>query len=71
MSQADAASRLGLTEGAAQVAIHRLRKPLRELAKAEIAQTVDEGAQVQDELRYLVKVLAQPERFAAPGVSVL
>ena len=61
MSQADAAQRLGLTEGAAKVAIHRLRKRFRELVKAEIAQTVGDAAQVHDELRYLVEVLAQPE----------
>ena len=60
LSQADAARRLGLTEGAAKVAIHRLRKRFRELVKAEIAQTVDDAAQVQDELRYLLEVLSQP-----------
>jgi RNA polymerase sigma-70 factor (ECF subfamily) len=61
MSQADAARRLGLTEGATKVAIHRLRKRFRELVKAEIAQTVGDAAQAQDELRYLVEVLSQPE----------
>jgi RNA polymerase sigma-70 factor (ECF subfamily) len=59
LSQADAARRLGLTEGAAKVAIHRLRKRFRELVKAEIAQTVDDAAQVQDELRYLLEVLSR------------
>jgi DNA-directed RNA polymerase specialized sigma24 family protein len=58
LSQADAARRLGLTEGAAKVAIHRLRKRFRELVKAEIAQTVDDTTQVQDELRYLLEVLS-------------
>jgi RNA polymerase sigma-70 factor (ECF subfamily) len=51
LSQAEAARRLGLTEGATKVAIHRLRKRFRELVKAEIAQTVDGTAQVQDELQ--------------------
>jgi RNA polymerase sigma-70 factor (ECF subfamily) len=59
LSQADAARRLGLTEGAVKAAIHRLRKRFRELVKAEIAQTVDDAAQVQDELRYLLEVLSQ------------
>jgi DNA-directed RNA polymerase specialized sigma24 family protein len=59
LSQADAARRLGLTEGAAKVAIHRLRKRFRELVKAEIAQTVDGTTQVQDELHYLLDVLSQ------------
>ena len=48
-----------MTEGAAKVAIHRLRKRFRELVKAEIAQTVDDATQVQDELRYLLEVLSQ------------
>jgi len=58
LSQADAARQLGLTEGAAKVAIHRLRKRFRGLVKAEIAQTLDDAAQVQDELRYLLEVLS-------------
>jgi RNA polymerase sigma-70 factor (ECF subfamily) len=62
LSQADAARRLGLTEGAAKVAIHRLRKRFRELVKAEIAQTVDGPTQVKDELRYLLEVLSSEGR---------
>ena len=58
LSQADAARRLSLTEGAVKVAIHRLRKRFRELVKAEIAHTVTEPVQVQGELRYLVEVLS-------------
>ncbi len=58
ISQADAARRLGMTEGAAKVAIHRLRKRFRELVRAEIGQTVGDAAQVQEELRYLVEVLS-------------
>jgi RNA polymerase sigma factor (sigma-70 family) len=59
LSQADLARQLGLSEGAVKVAIHRLRKRFRELVKSEIAQTVGDPAQVQEELRYLVEVLAQ------------
>jgi len=61
LSQADVARQLGITEGAVKVAVHRLRKRFRELVKAEIAQTVGDTAQVAEELRYLVEVLAQPE----------
>lgn len=61
LSQADAARRLGLTEGAVKVAVHRLRRRFRELVKAEIAHTVGQPDQVQEELRYLVEVLAQPD----------
>lgn len=59
LSQADLARQLGLSEGAVKVAIHRLRKRFRELVKAEIAQTVGDPAQVQEEMRYLVEVLSQ------------
>ncbi len=59
LSQAETARSLGLTEGAIKVAIHRLRKRFRELVKAEISQTVTDAAQVHDELKYLVEVLAR------------
>lgn len=59
LSQAEAARQLGMSEGAVKVAIHRLRKHFRELVKTEIGQTVDDPAQVQDELRYLIEVLSQ------------
>jgi RNA polymerase sigma factor (sigma-70 family) len=58
LSQAEAARRLDLTEGAIKVAIHRLRKRFRELVKAEIAHTVPEPNQVEEELHYLVEALA-------------
>jgi RNA polymerase sigma factor (sigma-70 family) len=58
LSQADAARQLEWTETAVKVAVHRLRKRLRETIRAEIAQTVAEGTDVDAELRYLVEVLA-------------
>jgi len=58
LPQKAAASRLGLTEGALKVAIHRLRKRFRELVRSEISQTVTDSGQVEEELRYLVEVLA-------------
>jgi DNA-directed RNA polymerase specialized sigma24 family protein len=60
LSQADAARRLDVNEGAVKVAIHRLRKRFRELVKAEIAQTVGGGEDVQAELNYLLEVLSHP-----------
>jgi RNA polymerase sigma factor (sigma-70 family) len=60
LSQAETARELGLSEGAVKVAVHRLRKRFRELVKAEIAQTINDPDQVQDELRYLIEVLAHP-----------
>jgi RNA polymerase sigma-70 factor (ECF subfamily) len=59
LSQDQAALQLGLTEGAVKVAIHRLRKRFRELVKLEIAGTIDKTVTVQEELRYLLEVLAQ------------
>ena len=58
LSQADAARLLNMSEGAVKVAIHRLRKRFREVVKTEIAQTLDDPAQVREELRYLVEVLS-------------
>ncbi len=58
MSQAEAGQRLGLSEGAVKVAVHRLRLRYRELVRAEVAQTVPETSDVDTELRYLVEVLA-------------
>lgn len=58
LSQADAAQQLGVSEGAVKVAIHRLRQRFRETVKAEIAQTVHDPADVDDELRHLLAVLA-------------
>jgi RNA polymerase sigma-70 factor (ECF subfamily) len=60
MSQAEAARRLNLTEGAVKVAVHRLRKRFRECIRAEIAQTLRDPAPalVDEELRHLVEALA-------------
>ena len=58
VSQAEAAARLGLSEGAVKVAIHRLRKRFRDLVKAEIAQTVATEQEAREELRYLIEVVS-------------
>ena len=54
----DIASALGMTEGAARVAVHRLRRRFRDLLREEIAHTVDGDAQVEEELRFLRQTLA-------------
>ena len=51
------ALRLGTTEGAVQVAAHRLRKRYRELLRAEIAQTVSDPALIDEEMGDLLKAL--------------
>jgi RNA polymerase sigma-70 factor (ECF subfamily) len=53
------ATRLGLQEGAARVAVHRLRKRFREIYREEIAQTLTDGTDVDDELRHLAAALAK------------
>lgn len=60
LTQAAAAERLGWTENAVRVAVHRLRRRFRELVRAEIAQTVDGEVAIQEELRYLLEVLVGP-----------
>lgn len=55
---AELAARLNLSEGAVKVAVHRLRKRYRVLLRAEIAQTMTESEDVEDELRHLFSVLS-------------
>lgn len=53
---AETAKKLGMSEGSVKVAAHRLRKRFRELLRQEIAQTLHDEADVEDELRYLCSV---------------
>jgi RNA polymerase sigma-70 factor (ECF subfamily) len=55
---AEVADRTGLKEGTVKVAVHRLRRRYGELLRAQIAQTVADPTDVEDELRYLIRVLA-------------
>jgi len=52
-----AAARLAMTEGAVKAAVHRLRQRFRELLRAEIAETVSDPADIDDEMRHLVAAL--------------
>jgi RNA polymerase sigma-70 factor (ECF subfamily) len=56
-SYAEAAQRLGMTEGALKVAVHRLRQRYRELLREEVAHTVAAVHEIDEELRYLVAVI--------------
>ncbi len=58
LSQAEAARRLGLSEGAVKVAVHRLRRRFRELLKAEILRTVNSRTEAEEELCDLQAILA-------------
>lgn len=53
ISYPQAATALGISEEAARVAVHRLRRRYRELLREEIAQTLVEPAQVEEEMRAL------------------
>jgi RNA polymerase sigma factor (sigma-70 family) len=54
---AEVAARLGMTEGALKVAVHRLRQRYRELLREEVAHTVGVADEIDEELRYLVSVI--------------
>lgn len=55
---ADLAARLQMTDGAARVAVHRLRKRFRELFRAHIAATLSADEDVETEIRHVVSMLA-------------
>lgn len=57
-SQSNAARQLELSESAAKVAIHRLRKRFRDAVRSEISQTLRDPAKVDEELRHLIEALA-------------
>ena len=57
-SRAQVAHKLGMSDGAIKVAIHRLRGRFRELLRAEIARTVSAPHEIDEELRHLLQVLA-------------
>ena len=54
---AEIAARLGTSEGAARVAAHRLRRRYGELLRREIASTLDDQSEVDDEIRDLFAAL--------------
>lgn len=55
---ADLAARLGLSDEAVRVAVHRLRRRYRQLLREEIAHTVAGEADIDDELRHLRRILS-------------
>ena len=54
---AEIAARLGMSEGAVSVAIHRLRKRCRHVLRSLIAETVSVDADVDEELQHLLAAL--------------
>jgi len=55
---AESATRLGMSEGAVKVAVHRLRQRYRELLEEEIANTVASPEEIEEERRHLLAALS-------------
>lgn len=58
ISYPQAAAALGISEDAARVAVHRLRRRYRALLREEVAQTLAEPALVEEEMRALFAAFA-------------
>jgi RNA polymerase sigma-70 factor (ECF subfamily) len=56
-AHSEIAERLGMTEGAVRVAVHRLRRRYGELLRSEVAQTVSTAEEVDEEISYLLQAL--------------
>lgn len=48
----------GLSEGAIKVAVHRMRRRLRDLLHEEVAHTVESPDQVQEEIRHFIEIFS-------------
>jgi RNA polymerase sigma factor (sigma-70 family) len=57
LDYAEMAHKLGMTETAARVTAHRLRRRYRQLIRAEVAGTVSSPEEVEAEMRHLFRVL--------------
>jgi RNA polymerase sigma-70 factor (ECF subfamily) len=57
ISAADLAAQLGTTEGAVYTAVHRLKKRYRATLEREIAATLDDSSEVDEEIRWLFEAL--------------
>jgi hypothetical protein len=57
ISHRELGERLGMSEGAVKVAMHRLRRRYRELLREEIANTVAGPEEAKEELRHLFAAL--------------
>lgn len=58
LKQQELAKQLDMSHGAVRVAIHRMRKKCREMLRKEISQTVESSDDIDQELRYLLEVIA-------------
>jgi RNA polymerase sigma-70 factor (ECF subfamily) len=61
LKYSQAAAALGMSEGAARVAVYRMRGRFRDLLRAEIGRTVEDEGAVDEELRFLMGALISRE----------
>jgi RNA polymerase sigma-70 factor (ECF subfamily) len=57
-SHAELGAQWGMTEAAVKSAVHRMRRRHQELLREDIAHTVGDPAEIQEEIRHLLDVLA-------------
>ena len=55
---AEVAADFGLSESAVKVAVHRMRKRFGDLLRGEVAETIQNPAELEDEVRYLINALS-------------
>jgi len=58
LTRADAAIQLGLSAGGLRTQVHRLRRRYGELIRTEIAHTVADPNEIEEELRHLIEVMS-------------
>ena len=51
------AEQLGMSEGAVKTAVHRLRRRFRSQLRTDIAETVSDASEIDEEIRYLIRAL--------------
>lgn len=56
---ADLGRQLNMSVSALKVAVHRLRRRYQDLLRLEIARTVADPAEVDDEIRHLIKIMSE------------
>lgn len=57
ISRADLAARRGVSVGAIDVAVHRLRQRFGALLREQVAETTDSPAEIDEEIRHLISVV--------------
>jgi RNA polymerase sigma-70 factor (ECF subfamily) len=57
VSRAELAAKRGVSVGAIDVSVHRLRQRFGSLLREQVAQTVSSEAEVDEEIRYLISVI--------------